>query len=528
MKSILLLFIACYLISINVFSQEEKWVKYIGLPNRDEYGHGLIEYYDNSYFIVGAIVDQDYTKGWSIKSDINGSILWDKALTHYQSDLSSRAVALDENGNTYVCGVIWSDYIGNWPIVMKFNACGEKQWCRILKDEQYDHGAGVDIKINENGEIIILTWLFLDEYSDLVFLFGLDDNGNVLWEKPYASQSSYSWIRYPLPYRLLISNNEYYIAGSCYWPYPDDTTHWYLRPMFIGIDSLFYEKWMIPFYALDSIFGQAYNLTKLNDSIFIGVGDRWLDNDSKNSIFMYFDSEGQELGYTQMPNASIGPDIIANVARGVVQVNDSLLMSLSVWSDTPEGKLGFFVFDTTGSIFNLHEDIYCATAEDLIKTFDGNYVAIANVNSPDPNIYLTKFDENLNPVPFDTNTYTYDSLCPEPIQSGTIDLSDCLVWTGAEEIPSPEEYYSFIATIPINAYPNPAETEITLAFENTEHHSNMLLECYNIYGQKVHSEKIWKGQQQTKLVVSGWGKGLYFAVVKSNGKVAGQCRFVRK
>ena len=80
----------------------------------------------------------------------------------------------------------------------------------------------------------------------------------------------------------------------------------------------------------------------------------------------------------------------------------------------------------------------------------------------------------------------------------------------------------------ITAYPNPAETEITLAFENTEHHNNMLLECYNIYGQKVHSEKIWKGQQQTKLDVSGWGKGLYFAVVKSEGKVAGTARFVRK
>ncbi len=101
-----------------------------------------------------------------------------------------------------------------------------------------------------------------------------------------------------------------------------------------------------------------------------------------------------------------------------------------------------------------------------------------------------------------------------------------MVWTGTEEIPSPEEYYSFIASIPITAYPNPAETEITLAFENTEHHSNMLLECYNIFGQKVHSEKIYKGQQQTKLSVSNWSKGLYFAVVKSNGKVAGTGKFV--
>ncbi len=145
----------------------------------------------------------------------------------------------------------------------------------------------------------------------------------------------------------------------------------------------------------------------------------------------------------------------------------------------------------------------------LIKSSDNYFVIASTITEPnnDKNIYLYKIDENLELVPFDTNTYTYDSLCPEPIQSGTIDLSDCMVWTGTEEIPSPEEYYSFIATIPITAYPNPAETEITLAFENTEHHSNMLLECYNIYGQKVHSEKIWNGQQQTRLDVSGWGRG---------------------
>jgi hypothetical protein len=106
-------------------------------------------------------------------------------------------------------------------------------------------------------------------------------------------------------------------------------------------------------------------------------------------------------------------------------------------------------------------------------------------------------------------------------------LYDCDIITGTE-IPSPEEYYSSIATIPIAAYPNPAETEITLAFQNTEHHNNMLLECYNIYGQKVHSEKIYKGQQKTKLDVSGWAKGLYVAVVKSNEKVAGTVRWVKR
>jgi hypothetical protein len=103
-----------------------------------------------------------------------------------------------------------------------------------------------------------------------------------------------------------------------------------------------------------------------------------------------------------------------------------------------------------------------------------------------------------------------------------------MVWTGTVEVPSPQQYYATIAQISLTAYPNPAETEITLAFQNTEHHHNMLLECYNLFGQRVHSEKVYKGQQKTKLSIEHWQSGLYIAVVKSDGRVAGQVRFVRR
>jgi hypothetical protein len=86
--------------------------------------------------------------------------------------------------------------------------------------------------------------------------------------------------------------------------------------------------------------------------------------------------------------------------------------------------------------------------------------------------------------------------------------------------------YSLNYSKKITAYPNPASSEITLDFQNTDHHNNILLECYNIYGQKVHTEKIWKGQQETRIDLQGWAKGLYYAVVRSEGKVAGTGRFV--
>jgi hypothetical protein len=164
----------------------------------------------------------------------------------------------------------------------------------------------------------------------------------------------------------------------------------------------------------------------------------------------------------------------------------------------------------------------------MIRSFDNKILSNSSFFEPGVDIVLSKLNLNLEYDTAYNGNFTYDSLCqPGPPQSGFIYLDDCDIIT-ATEMPSPEEYYSSIAAIPITAYPNPAETEITLAFQNTEHHNNMLLECYNIYGQKVHSEKIYKGQQQTKLNMNSWNNGLYIAVIKSNGKVAGKSRFVVK
>jgi hypothetical protein len=512
-------------------SQVQDWEAHIGLSNRAEGSTDLIEYYDNGYYVEGAVEVMQQWGGWNVKTNFNGNLLWDKILVHDSYILYGFTVALDNEGNRFVAGMKFTD--GTWPFITKFNPCGEDVWCKIIIDDEYGLATGVmDMVINENNEIIMLV-IYDDELEiEKIFLEGFSLDGEVLWKKGYASKDNYPWISEPLAYDLMELNHEYYISGSCYWPFPNDTTHYYQRPLFIGIDSLFNEKWILPFYALDSVFGMARKTIAINDTLLMGVGARLLDNNGVNTLLMFYDINGNNVEYSQIPNDSIGSNVFLNYISEVERVNDTLFLSMLYLASEPGVALPFkdVVFDKNAKVYNLVARPPNAEGwAHIIKSSDGNFVNAMGWENPngDKDIYLYKIDKNLQPIPFDTNTYTYDSLCPEQIQSGTIDLSACMVWTGAEEIPSPEEYYASIATIPINAYPNPAEKEITLAFENTEHHTNMLLECYNIYGQKVHSEKIWKGQQQTKLDVSGWSKGLHLAVVKSNGKVAGTGRFVK-
>ncbi len=514
-----------FFLMANLFAtaQNRKWEVHIGVSNKNEFSKDLIEYYDKGYYVEGTA-----GSGWQVKTDINGNMQWNQYLEHPDFLLQGWSVAMDNEGNRYIAGPKFNGI--TWPFVSKFNPCDEEVWCKVISHDQYEDGWATDILINDNNEIIVLIYFDSEYEIETNFLAGFDAEGELLWINGYASTIDHPWILEPVAYDLMEHNNEYYISGYCYWPFPSDTTHYFLRPLFIGIDSLFNEKWILPFYALDSVFGDAYYSIPMNDSIIIGVGPRWLEGVNMNSLLMFYNINGQELCYAQIPNNAIGTNIDFNAIRDIERVNDSLFISPSYLGIGGETYFGELIYDTSATLWNYSiRDIYYGTS-DITKTFDKNFVIATTIKEPnnDKNIYMYKVDENLQSVPFDTNPYNYDSLCPEPIQSGTIDLSDCMVWTGTEEIPSPEEYYSFIATIPITSYPNPAETEITLAFQNTEHHTNMLLECYNIYGQKVHRERIYKGQQQTKLDVSGWSKGLYFTVVKSNGSLAGTCKFVVK
>jgi hypothetical protein len=513
--------------NLSIYPQYSDWEVHIGLSNRDEGARDIIEYYDKGFYIEGWAAINGDGKGWNVKTNINGELLWDKLLYHNLYKLYGWSVTMDSEGNRYIAGSKFTD--GTWPFVVKFNPCGEVVWCKILADDQLKEASGWDIIINENNEILILCNYLTYELEAQIYLECLDENGEYLWKKEYAKIEDHPWIYEPVAYDLMEHNHEYYISGYCYWPFPGDTTHYFLRPLFIGVDSLFNEKWILPFYALDSVFGDAFCSIPINDSIILGVGIRRFYNNEDFSLLALYNTKGQEVGFNQITNSQIGPDIHSNfIKKEIARIDDTLFLAASMFGpDYGINPGGEFVLDTAGNLYNFQSRPNTSSAS-LIKSSDNNFVLASTITETngDKNIYLYKIDENLELVPPDTNTYTYDSLCPEPIQSGTIDLSDCMVWTGAEEIPSPEEYYSFIATIPITAYPNPAETEITLTFKNTDHHANMLLECYNIYGQKVHSEKIWKGQQQTKLAVSGWGKGLYLTVIYSYGLPAGRCKFV--
>jgi hypothetical protein len=188
------------------------------------------------------------------------------------------------------------------------------------------------------------------------------------------------------------------------------------------------------------------------------------------------------------------------------------------------------IVDTAGNIYQyeMREQSTSGWTK-MVKTFDGKYTIGCGweEGKTDWDIYMYKINEDLEHDTIYSGNYTYDSLCPNQIQSGNIDISDCLIITDVGEIPSPEEYYISLQTILIKAYPNPVkENQITFELQNTEHHKNMELKVFNVFGKMVHKEKVYQYQGESKVNIQNWQKGVYFAIVYSNGNIAGKTKFI--
>jgi hypothetical protein len=524
------------LIIVNIQLKAQVWPKYYIKENTSSFSDGIIETYDGGFMISGNYYTYDGTDfkqwSWLIKTDINGNILWDKVIEGGDEYVRTNITQTIEGG-ILTCGAIWSA-TGQWePYVMKLNSCGEKEWCKVFTGSVNENPWAEDILEFEDNQIYVLVNQWATSTIEDMFVFKLSAGGDVLWKKSFCNAIEHPESNIAIGESIIkTSNNKILISGRVYWADP-----WNpggpkpIRSLFVSIDSLGNEEWVLPFGLEDSIHGNGTNVFEQNKNSYIGLATKW-PTSTMQSVLINFDSLGTILDYIIIENDQINSEITRGVPLNLERI-DSVYLLGGIYGNPEVGYSSEIVMDTnffTNFFVNgFFQHIYEDYPYTMIKAGNKFLSNSTYTNSEYWKIVLSKMNLNLEYDTLDPGNYNYDSLCTTPglPQSGFIYLDECDIITGTE-IPSPEEYYSFIARIPITAYPNPAETEITLAFENSEHHNNMLLECYNIYGQKLHSEKIYKGQQQTKLDVSNWGKGLYFAVVKSNGKVAGTGRFVRR
>lgn len=535
MRTIILMFSMLFFFNT---TKGQFWEKIYGLSGRFDIFQNLAESYDNGFLVLGATNYFPDTRGWVIKTDINGNILYQIQLGFENiNDEINLPFSIDntEDGGSIMCTAQGSSYFGDIGII-KLNACGDLEWCKVFRTD----GApdwGVEIKQLSDGGYIMVTIQYGGfRRTPRIHLFRFDVSGELLWIEPYVLEANYPFMGENAPYDLVVTPDEdFFISGYCYWC--DDTlstggihNKCRLKAMAVFADSSRQEEWVSAYRAEDTLaYSDAGWSTQLRSgNFYIGAIER--STNAYLPMLLVIDSLGNFVHDSLPQFPMVGNKWVEGYMVNPSFTSDDRLFTTILYADSTNFYPGWFGLHELDSLGGWHNSFIHPTAHSpygLIITSDDKLLAGAVVGSGyDQDVILMKFNTNLEYDSIYTAPREYDYLCPEPIVSKTIDLSSCEVIVDVKDIPTRKEYEARISLIPITPAPNPAGDYVRFLLENTEYHKMIRVVCYDIQGRQLAELPVNSGIHETGLDVSRWRPGMYMAVVYAGNKQMGKARFV--
>ena len=492
----------------NLFSQT--WPKTYPQWN-GSHVESLIETYDKGYMFSLGTSSLDYKYAIIVKTDINGNLLWDKYLGNGQYIFRTGSIyQTNDYGVVYCSGIDKYDPTGSSdPVIIKLNSCGEIDWCSVINTPGVFDGAR-RVRQTIEGNYVLLT-----SYSDTnplnrIQLFKFDNSGNLFWKHNYPGDSV---IFDEDGYDLTVLNNGYLITGACYSPDSGQTGGGYERPYYIRTDTAGNELWRLSYGRENGFHGLIFsNLETIvsNTGNFYDVG--WHSNYCDTPALNKCLDNGTESYYQDLV-----PTSCPGVNGQMRFFNDTIFtIFTSVTLNNTEVKK-WIKLDTMG-------------VEKYSKTFTQNWMQpclshitsdkkIVNILDHNLIIYFYKLNSNFDFDSIYTHSYVYDSLCPYPIISDTIDPNCNL-------IVSVDDSRNFSQASKLKVYPNPATNQVFVEFPKVlvvrndqgknqsykEYYQwkSTTLGVYDLQGRKVLEKEIPKQQHQLELDISGWQRGLYY------------------
>ncbi len=505
-----IVFIFSFLFSIHSFCQD--WIK--------QYGNGLnanayyiIESYDLGYLIAAQIQYGKYL--WIIKTDINGEILWDKKIGTGQESHSFSPMNIEQTlDNGYIISGSTTKYGSFDAFIMKLNSCAEIEWCKVLiTPTNFDEGFRV--KPTPEGDYVLLGGYFLTEPSSNVSLFKFNAAGDLIWHQFYPLDSLYYDDQ---PADLLVDDDGYLILTDRYYPDPGSPSPAILRHHFIKTDTAGNQVWELVYGANDHYYGGPWALRKSTTGNYYEAGNHINSDGTSNPAFVKVLHNG-----TQSYNSDVLSGMYWGGLSSIDFLEDSLLVMVGGWYTDPKtNHHGFIKTDTLGS-YRKHKEIPLLSSGYwwATKSFDNKFITVGNdATGGSWKIYAVKVNSDLEYDSIYTQPFTYDSLCPYPIVSDTVDPDCDNVYVGIDEpFKDPQ-------ATKLKAYPNPATSILTIEIPKylvvsdttgrissvTVYHQwgSALLEVYSLYGKKMFEREVPRPERDVEIDVSGWPGGIYF------------------
>jgi len=517
----------------------QNWIRIYG-EDRTCWAAKMIESYDHGYIILsqvdpGPTVPQMYA--WIIKTDINGNILWNKKIFNPSYYNAYNDIQHVSDGGWIMVGVTTKEDPLDYDVsFMKLNACGEKEWCKIFSTPgNSDYG----LKIKEIPEgYLALVKYFKDWEQKRMWLFKLDEFGGVIWQKLYGYDDP-NLINEECRGLMITNDENYLITGDGYYWNPQ-LQLWQRRPLMIKTDPDGNQIWQLIYGYPNGYRGAvAMNPTEVPGNFVYCSARHFRDSipygDSPS--FIKLSLNGYEVYYEDLKQSTA-----LGIANTLNFINDSQMICACSWSysTTNIDSTGLIKTDTLGNI--LQTKLLLAdvdnTLSSAVVTTDNKYLVTGgfSVNGADPSIYLFKLNFDLEYDSIYTTPLTYDSLCPYPIVSDTMDMDDCDVITAIKE---PEEYEQEGI---LRAFPNPASERIFIEIpvylirkssssglsSTTIYHQwkESQLEVFDLFGRLMFCEAIPRQEKTVEIDVSSWPGGMYVARMVFMNDVVGRVRFM--
>jgi len=497
-----------YYLNISAYGQE--WIRI--------YGQGLNatvwdvkEDYDRGFDIAGMV--NNYTYAWLIKTDINGNMLWNQRFGTGDYMIVAENVEKTNDGGYILCGTTVK-YGSYDAYLLKLNACAEVEWCNVLETPDNPDDMGIKVKQTPEGDYVMLCGYFVTEPFSNISLFKFNSSGNLIWHQFYPMDNmDYN----DEPYDLLTDDDGYMIVTDRYFPDPGTTSPGILRHHFIKTDTAGIQNWELVYGANDYYYGAPWAVKKSSSGNYYAAGNHFYSNGNGSPAFVKVLHNG-----TQSYNKDILSDVTWGGLSSIDFLQDSLLVMVGGWySDLNTKHDAFFKTDTLGNLRTLKEIEWTTNSyEAAYKTIDDKFIAVGNdATNATWKIVAVKVNSNLDYDSLYTQPFIYDSLCPHAIVSDTVDPDCENVYVDIEEpFAKPE-------TTKLKVFPNPASDKVTvempkyLVLSNTTskipsttvYHQwkSVMLEVYDIAGNRLMEKEINKAETLVELDVSGWGKGMY-------------------
>jgi len=479
----------------------------------------VIETFDKGYLIL----DNENPPGflWLIKTDINGSELWEKKIGTGQYQIRFGNIEQTYDGGYILAGGSNKYDINNEdPIVIKLNPCGELEWCSVINTQgRYDFSTRV--KQTPEGEYVMLAM-----YSDpsyIVQLFKFDSEGSLLWKKNYRPDSL---IFDEEVNDVRVDFDGYLLTSKCFYPDPGNPNIGYERPYFIKTDTAGNITWWVVYGEVNGYRGQVWDQTiRSSSGNYYGYG--WHSNYCDAPGLVKIIGNGQESYFQDViPGACPGGLATATF------LDDTTLVMLAGGTVNNVYTRCWMKTDTMGicKYYVEYLEDWMGNTTHTVRTHDNKFVNVSKGTSH--LIYLYKINSNLE---FDTvysHQYVYDSLCPGGVISDTIN-PDCDLIVGIDDVLSESILYH------MKIYPNPALATLTIEFpkhlQMTDKKSGLTtssiyytgqsttLEVYDFNGKNVFTKEIPKDLQHLEIDISSWNRGVfYFRLIYKNQTVSGE------